>query len=181
MATHSSVLAWRVPGMDGGAWWAAVSGVAQSQTQLKRLSSSTLGEWNFKKPELNPLNNGSLFLIISVGNLYFLNKQKEYRLLWSWFCLLFCRCSCRNRSVLLTFGSWTSSQVRGPMNLGNYIWIFMVVCLSGEERIHSWHPFVVVQSLSWIRLFVTPLTAVHQASCLSLYPGVCPDSCPLSW
>ena len=26
--------------MDGGAWWAAVYGVAQSQTQLKRLSSS---------------------------------------------------------------------------------------------------------------------------------------------
>ena len=25
---------------DGGAWWAAVSGVAQSRTQLKRLSSS---------------------------------------------------------------------------------------------------------------------------------------------
>ena len=27
MATHSSVLAWRIPGM-GGAWWAAVYGVA---------------------------------------------------------------------------------------------------------------------------------------------------------
>ena len=26
---------------DGGAWWAAVSGVTQSQTQLKRLSSSS--------------------------------------------------------------------------------------------------------------------------------------------
>ena len=26
--------------MDGGAWWAAVSGVAQSGTRLKRLSSS---------------------------------------------------------------------------------------------------------------------------------------------
>ena len=25
---------------DGGAWWAAVCGVAQSQTRLKRLSSS---------------------------------------------------------------------------------------------------------------------------------------------
>ena len=25
---------------DGGAWWAAVYGVAQSQTQLKRLSSN---------------------------------------------------------------------------------------------------------------------------------------------
>ena len=26
---------------DGGAWWAAISGVAQSRTQLKRLSSSS--------------------------------------------------------------------------------------------------------------------------------------------
>ena len=30
MATHSSVLAWRIPGT--GTWWAAVSGVAQSLT-----------------------------------------------------------------------------------------------------------------------------------------------------
>ena len=30
--------------MDGGAWWAAVYGVAQSRTQLKRLSSSMLSE-----------------------------------------------------------------------------------------------------------------------------------------
>ena len=34
MATHSSVLAWRIPG-TGGVWWAAVYGVAQSRTQLK--------------------------------------------------------------------------------------------------------------------------------------------------
>ena len=27
--------------MDGGAWWAAVYGVAQSRTQLTRLSSSS--------------------------------------------------------------------------------------------------------------------------------------------
>ena len=40
MATHSSVLAWRIPGMVG-AWWAAISGVAQSRTRLKRLSSSS--------------------------------------------------------------------------------------------------------------------------------------------
>ena len=54
-ATHSSVLAWKIPGtipsiregngtplqysclenpMDGGAWWAAVHGVAKSQTRL---------------------------------------------------------------------------------------------------------------------------------------------------
>ena len=40
MATHSSVLAWRIPG-TGGAWWAAVCGVAQSRTRLKQLSSNT--------------------------------------------------------------------------------------------------------------------------------------------
>ena len=40
MATHSSVLAWRIPG-TGGAWWAAVSGVAQSWTRLKRLGGSS--------------------------------------------------------------------------------------------------------------------------------------------
>ena len=39
MATHSSVLAWRIPGT--GPWWATVYGVAQSPTRLKRLSSSS--------------------------------------------------------------------------------------------------------------------------------------------
>ena len=33
MATHSSVLTWRVP-MDRGAWWATTHGATQSQTQL---------------------------------------------------------------------------------------------------------------------------------------------------
>ena len=33
MATHSSILAWRIP-RNRGAWWATVSGVAKSQAQL---------------------------------------------------------------------------------------------------------------------------------------------------
>ena len=33
MATHSSILAWRIP-MDRGAWQATVHGVAKSQTRL---------------------------------------------------------------------------------------------------------------------------------------------------
>ena len=32
MATHSSILAWRIP-MDRGAWQTAVHGVTKSQTQ----------------------------------------------------------------------------------------------------------------------------------------------------
>jgi len=31
MATHSSILAWRIP-MDRGAWWATVHGAAKSWT-----------------------------------------------------------------------------------------------------------------------------------------------------
>ena len=40
MTTHSSVLAWRIPEREEPGW-AAVYGVAQSRTQLKRLSSSS--------------------------------------------------------------------------------------------------------------------------------------------
>ena len=40
MATHSSVLALRIPG-TGKPGWAAVYGVAQSRTRLKQLSSSS--------------------------------------------------------------------------------------------------------------------------------------------
>ena len=54
MATHSSVLAWRIPG-TGGAWWAAVYGVAQSRTRLKRLSSSSSS--SFSCLLLGPVEN----------------------------------------------------------------------------------------------------------------------------
>ena len=33
MATHSSILVWRIP-MDRGAWWATVHGVAKNWTRL---------------------------------------------------------------------------------------------------------------------------------------------------
>ena len=37
MAAHSSTLAWKNP-MDGGAWWAAVHGVAKSWTRLSNFT-----------------------------------------------------------------------------------------------------------------------------------------------
>ena len=33
MATHSNILAWRIP-MDRGVWWAIVHGIARSRMQL---------------------------------------------------------------------------------------------------------------------------------------------------
>ena len=39
---------------DGGAWWAAIYGVAQSQTQLKRLSSSSRRMWNLPGLGIEP-------------------------------------------------------------------------------------------------------------------------------
>ena len=48
MATHSSVLAWRIP-MDRRAWQATVHGVAQSQTRLKRLSMHALPNCKLKE------------------------------------------------------------------------------------------------------------------------------------
>ena len=38
MATHSSILAWRIP-VDTGAWWATVHRATKSWTQLKQPST----------------------------------------------------------------------------------------------------------------------------------------------
>ena len=40
MATHSSILAWRIP-MDRGAWWTTVHRITKSWPQLKWLSTHT--------------------------------------------------------------------------------------------------------------------------------------------
>ena len=34
MAPHSNALAWKIPWMEGGTWWAAVHAVAKSRTRL---------------------------------------------------------------------------------------------------------------------------------------------------
>ena len=61
MATHSSVLAWRIPG-TGGAWRAAVYGVAQSWPRLKRLSSSSSSGQRLGQKEIRPFFPPSLGL-----------------------------------------------------------------------------------------------------------------------
>ena len=50
---------------DGGAWWAAVYGVTQSQTQLKRLSSSS-SRHSVKKNRMNTLKNKLISAITGI-------------------------------------------------------------------------------------------------------------------
>ena len=49
---------------DGGAWWAAVYGVAQSQTQLKRLSSSSSSRYSCHSKEYQLLEGISMHIIM---------------------------------------------------------------------------------------------------------------------
>ena len=74
MATHSGVLAWRIPG-TGEAGWAAVYGVAQNRTRLKRLSSrsSFLGrqfhvEWSGWREDHTLLIQGVITLFSILEN-----------------------------------------------------------------------------------------------------------------
>ena len=54
---------------DRGAWWAAVCGVAQSRTGLKRLSSSSsLGPWSLALPDSIPSSSGCGSWVLSQIN-----------------------------------------------------------------------------------------------------------------
>ena len=49
---------------DGGAWWAAVYGVAQSWTRLKRLSSSSSSSsWFIQKTNLNVKQHSKIYFL----------------------------------------------------------------------------------------------------------------------
>ena len=49
---------------DGGTWWAAIYGVAQSQTQLKRLSSSSSSRYSCHGKEYQLLEGISMHIIM---------------------------------------------------------------------------------------------------------------------
>ena len=63
---------------DGGAWWAAVSGVAQSRTRLKRLSSSSRVTAELMDLSFSPLSQ-------ELGDFQFLTGRGTHQrvLLWN--------------------------------------------------------------------------------------------------
>ena len=62
MATHFSVLAWRIPGTRG-AWWATVYGVSQSRTRLKRPRSCSAASHMPARPHLPSFTTNERALI----------------------------------------------------------------------------------------------------------------------
>ena len=58
--------------------------------------------------------------------------------------------------------------------------LFKKYLAHAKNFMHTLKKIVVVQLLSHVQLFVTPWTVAHQASCLSLFPGVRSKSRPLS-
>ena len=70
MATHSSILAWRI--RSRGAWRASVHGVAQSRTRLKQLSTHAWVLHLYDVPvSPYPEYYHSLYLRFSLTDLFF--------------------------------------------------------------------------------------------------------------
>ena len=69
--------------MDGGAWWAAVYGVAQSRTRLMRLSSSSsIGLLDLNSYSFFPLISIFFFSSKHISLFQFLGIQRNTSLDW---------------------------------------------------------------------------------------------------
>ena len=114
---------------DGGAWWAAVYGVAQSQTQLKWLSSSY---------QLPIIQHPSIYSLAKPFMLSFKCKvctsEAQYRYKYSCFCLYFLE----NSLVEMH-----SSNGKSPANMstksGNHWAMTAVAWLGGGRRLFTSH------------------------------------------
>ena len=137
MATHSSIHSCLENPMDRGPWWPTVHWVAKSQTQLKQLSMHT---WN----TVNILEN-KCEIQIRVFKIWCSSPNTNYLLL-NFICLIFFPTGASDNTIFLSF--WICSQVLGFLGLHSF---------------YVFH-FSSVQSLSRVRLFVTPWIAARQAS-----------------
>ena len=95
MATRSSVLAWRIPGI-GGAWWAAIYDVTQSRTRLKRLSSSSSSR-NIQTHVLYKHDLRAHFTLQMLKHVFY-NFNVSHTILLSYFALIM-GCYCFNENL----------------------------------------------------------------------------------
>ena len=144
MATHSSVLAWRIPG-TGEPGWAAIYGVAQSQTRLKWLSSSSM----YMKTALKLLCDKYTKVNITYVGIWTTAMIWSEQMMWEGFQ---CReTSTRECRVMMAEGRQMAieSSALDCRKHSVIWWAFekYILCVSS------------VQSLSRVRLFATPWIA----------------------
>ena len=88
MATHSSILAWRIP-MDRGTWWAIVHTVTKSQTWLKPCSTHTVIWKDIFFYMLHEGGNFKICYILFFENVCWINALLQYIQLWSSYMYVF--------------------------------------------------------------------------------------------
>ena len=119
---------------DGGAWWAAVSGVAQSQTRLKWLSSSSSSfymYWETRK---------------LVWSLYC--DIRLIAVVWNWTCDIFMVCLCIFHRC--TLSGWGSSPLHNLLSvfMKKSCWILPMFFLHPLGwwcvfyPLHYWHSII---------------------------------------
>ena len=133
---------------DGGAWWATVSGVAQSQTWLKRLSSSSSSQLgNYLTILLTFVQHFSLILPTGV--------PRTVPSTWSAAAAAKSLQSCPALCDPIE-GSPPGSPVPGILHARTLEWV--AISFS-----NAWKSKVKVKSLSPVRLLSAPWTAAYQA------------------
>ena len=149
--------------MDREAWCAGIHGVTKSRTRLSNWIELkvVLAPWNFctwkvSHARLLVQTNGVIYSITLPFSEFWQHQlMLDIKLAIHASVNTESQICAQLQTVLTTLGTAVSSQKS---------------CLS---------LVVVVQLLNCIRLFATPWTAAHQASCPSVSPGVCSHSCPL--
>ena len=120
MATHSSILAWRIP-VGRGAWRATVHGVAQSRTRLSDLAQHTAQHTYQKRKQIEFLNK-------SVSNYSFLQcRQKMVPSPWPYFL----------RPVVITYVSHLS-HVRHSIPRTEVVWTNGKFSWSSSLTLDTW-------------------------------------------
>ena len=113
MATHFQYSCLANP-MDGGAWWAAVHGVARSRTRLKKLSSSSSGVTQFYLliPRCLIISPVHLLCDVLFGSIQLFSQVQLFETPWTAACQVFP--SVTNSQSLLKLMSIRVSDVIQP-------------------------------------------------------------------
>ena len=128
---------------DGGAWWAAISGVAQSRTQLKRLSSNSNSQ-----NKISIKLSGLLLVFIGKGT-----KQ-----LYVWFCLWFRKYV---RCQIFLFWYLDTSHLCISVVLVTQLCPALCVPMDHSPPVSSVYGILQARALQWVTISFSSIWALN--------------------